>query len=41
MILVFLSFIFGGPDRDQEVGLGFAGAIFVDAFVIRTVLVPR
>jgi RND superfamily putative drug exporter len=40
MILVFLSFIFGGQIVIKEVGLGFAAAIFVDAFVIRTVLVP-
>ena len=40
MILVFLSFILGGQIVIKEVGLGFAAAIFVDAFVIRTVLVP-
>jgi RND superfamily putative drug exporter len=40
MILVFLSFIFGGQLVIKEVGLGFSAAIFVDAFVIRTVLVP-
>ena len=40
MILVFVSFIFGGQIVIKEVGLGFAAAIFVDAFVIRTVLVP-
>ncbi len=40
MILVFLSFILGGQRVIKEVGLGFAAAIFVDAFVIRTVLVP-
>jgi RND superfamily putative drug exporter len=40
MILVFASFIFGGQRVIQETGLGFASAIFIDAFVIRTVLVP-
>jgi RND superfamily putative drug exporter len=40
MILVFVSFIFGGEIVIKMVGLGFAGAIFVDAFIIRTVLVP-
>jgi RND superfamily putative drug exporter len=40
MILVFLSFILGGQIVIKEAGLGFAAAIFVDAFVIRTVLVP-
>ncbi len=40
MILVFVSFIFGGELVIKMVGLGFSGAIFVDAFVIRTVLVP-
>jgi putative drug exporter of the RND superfamily len=40
MILVFASFIFGGQLPVQQVGLGFAAAIFVDAYVIRTVFVP-
>lgn len=40
MILVFVSFIFGGQLVIKEFGLGFAAAIFMDAFVIRTVLVP-
>jgi len=41
MILVFTAFIFGGQGMPiQQVGLGFAAAIFVDAYVIRTVLVP-
>jgi RND superfamily putative drug exporter len=41
MILVFTAFIFGGQGMAiQQVGLGFAAAIFVDAYVIRTVLVP-
>jgi putative drug exporter of the RND superfamily len=40
MIFVFGSFIFGGSRVIEEVGVGFASAIFLDAFVIRTVLVP-
>jgi RND superfamily putative drug exporter len=40
MILVFASFIIGGQMPIQQVGLGFAAAIFVDAYIIRTVLVP-
>ncbi|MBO0748031.1 MAG: MMPL family transporter, partial [Acidimicrobiaceae bacterium] len=40
MIFVFASFIFGGSRVIKEVGIGFAAAIFLDAFVIRTVLVP-
>jgi RND superfamily putative drug exporter len=40
MILVFASFIFGGQQAIKQIGLGFAAAIFVDAYIIRTVLVP-
>jgi RND superfamily putative drug exporter len=40
MILVFGAFIFGGALPDQQAGLGLAAAIFVDAYLIRTVLVP-
>ena len=40
MILVFASFIIGGQMPIQQIGLGFAAAIFVDAYLIRTVLVP-
>jgi RND superfamily putative drug exporter len=40
MILVFASFIFGGEEAIMQIGLGFAAAIFVDAYIIRTVLVP-
>jgi RND superfamily putative drug exporter len=40
MILVFASFIIGGQLPIQQIGLGFAAAIFVDAYLIRTVLVP-
>lgn len=40
MILVFSSFMVGDQLGLKQIGLGFAAAIFVDAFVIRTVLVP-
>jgi RND superfamily putative drug exporter len=40
MILVFAAFIYGGVITNQEIGLGFAVAIFVDAYIARTVLVP-
>jgi RND superfamily putative drug exporter len=40
MILVFASFIFGGSEDIKQLGLGFAAAIFIDAYVIRTFLVP-
>jgi RND superfamily putative drug exporter len=40
MILVFGAFILGGQMAIQQVGLGMAAAIFVDAYIIRTVLVP-
>jgi RND superfamily putative drug exporter len=40
MILVFAAFIYGGEMVFQQIGLGFAAAIFVDAYIARTVLVP-
>jgi putative drug exporter of the RND superfamily len=40
MMLVFAAFIYGGVITDQQIGLGFAAAIFVDAYIARTVLVP-
>ena len=40
MILVFLSFLLGGNVIIEQFGIGLAGAIVVDAFVVRTVLVP-
>jgi RND superfamily putative drug exporter len=40
MILVFAAFILTGQESIMQIGLGFAAAIFVDAYVIRTVLVP-
>jgi putative drug exporter of the RND superfamily len=40
MILVFAAFIYGGQMTIQQIGLGFAAAIFVDAYIARTLLVP-
>jgi RND superfamily putative drug exporter len=40
MILVFISFLLGGNIIIQQFGIGLAGAIIIDAFIIRTVLVP-
>jgi putative drug exporter of the RND superfamily len=41
MMLVFTAFIFGGLGvAIQQVGLGFAAAILVDAYIARTILVP-
>jgi putative drug exporter of the RND superfamily len=40
MILVFAAFIYGGAITAMQIGLGFAAAIFVDAYIARTVLVP-
>jgi RND superfamily putative drug exporter len=40
MILVFLSFLLGGNIIIEQFGIGLAGAIVIDAFVVRTVLVP-
>jgi RND superfamily putative drug exporter len=40
MILIFLSFIFQGQRVISEFGIGLGGAVFLDAFVLRTVLVP-
>lgn len=40
MILVFLSFLLGGNIIIQQFGIGLAGAIIIDAFIVRTVLVP-
>jgi putative drug exporter of the RND superfamily len=40
MILVFLAFVFGGQRVVAEFGIGLASAVFIDAFVLRTVLVP-
>jgi len=40
MILVFVSFIFGGSIIIKQFGVGLAAAVILDAFIIRTVLVP-
>ena len=40
MISVFLSFAFGGERIIAEFGIGLGGAVFLDAFILRTVLVP-
>jgi RND superfamily putative drug exporter len=40
MICVFLSFAFGGQRVIAEFGIGLGGAVLVDAFILRTVLVP-
>ncbi|MGC8497979.1 MAG: MMPL family transporter [Acidimicrobiales bacterium] len=40
MISVFLSFAFGGQRIIAEFGVGLGGAVLLDAFILRTVLVP-
>jgi len=40
MITVFGSFVFGGEKVIKEFGIGLASAVFIDALVLRTVLVP-
>jgi RND superfamily putative drug exporter len=40
MILVFGSFILGGERDIKEFGLGLAGSVLLDAFLIRVALVP-
>ena len=40
MITVFASFVFGGEKVIKEFGIGLSSAVFIDAFVLRTVLVP-
>ena len=40
MVAVFLSFVVGGERVIKEFGIGLAAAVLIDAFVIRTVLVP-
>jgi RND superfamily putative drug exporter len=40
MICVFAAFIFGGQRVIAEFGVGLAAAVFLDAFVLRTLLVP-
>jgi RND superfamily putative drug exporter len=40
MICVFASFALGGGVTIKLFGIGFAATVFIDAFIIRTVLVP-
>jgi RND superfamily putative drug exporter len=40
MVCVFMAFVFGGQRVIAEFGIGLASAVFIDAFVLRTVLVP-
>jgi RND superfamily putative drug exporter len=40
MICVFMAFVFGGQRVIAEFGIGLASAVFIDAFILRTVLVP-
>ena len=40
MICVFSSFAFGGQRIIAEFGIGLAAAVALDAFILRTVLVP-
>ena len=40
MIAVFGGFLLGDARAIKLVGIGLGGAIFLDAFVLRTVLVP-
>jgi RND superfamily putative drug exporter len=40
MVCVFFSFAVGGQRIIAEFGIGLGGAVLIDAFVIRTVLVP-
>ncbi|HEY2669579.1 MAG TPA: MMPL family transporter [Rugosimonospora sp.] len=40
MICVFMAFVFGGQRVIAEFGVGLAGAVFIDAFILRTLLVP-
>jgi putative drug exporter of the RND superfamily len=40
MILVFSSFLLAGQRVIAEFGIGLASAVFLDAFILRTILVP-
>jgi RND superfamily putative drug exporter len=40
MVLVFGSFLLGGNRIIELFGLGLAGAVFLDALIVRSVLVP-
>lgn len=40
MVVVFAAFLFGGQRVIKEFGVGLAGAIAVDAIVVRSAVVP-
>jgi RND superfamily putative drug exporter len=40
MIFVFISFLLAGQRVIAEFGIGLASAVFLDAFILRTILVP-
>lgn len=40
MVLVFGSFVLGGQRIIKEFGIGLAGAVLLDALLVRTILVP-
>ena len=40
MISVFVAFVFGGQRVIAEFGIGLGAAVFLDAFILRTILVP-
>jgi RND superfamily putative drug exporter len=40
MMAVFFGFLVGDSRTIKMVGIGLGGAIFIDAFILRTVLVP-
>jgi RND superfamily putative drug exporter len=40
MILVFSAFILSGQQVIGEIGIGLAAAVLLDAFLLRTLLVP-
>ena len=40
MMCVFLAFLLAGQRVIAEFGVGLATAVFLDAFILRTVLVP-
>ena len=40
MILVFSAFILSGQQTIGEIGIGLAAAVLLDAFILRTILVP-
>jgi RND superfamily putative drug exporter len=40
MVCVFTAFVFGGERVVAEFGVGLASAVLIDAFILRTILVP-